>query len=197
VILPKLWYSYMFGRHEAELNLKSSFETWITRNDVNGVSFIHFSYLITLLAYLWSQWTPNVQIKYFMFYCSIYILFVLYRAGKRDLLQIVLFVNVWSTCSIVEFINAFWDLNNKKWRKWCKFVSTFYLITLMAYLCSQCTPKVQIKYFMFDCSIYRQFVLNRGWKRDTLQIMILVYVCSKCSEVELKTHFQSWKQEMI
>jgi hypothetical protein len=36
----------------------------------------------------------------------------------------------------------------------------------MGYLCSQWTSNVQIKYFMFDWSIYRLFVLNRSWNRD-------------------------------
>jgi uncharacterized protein YjaG (DUF416 family) len=89
--------------------------------------------------------------------------------------------------------NAFWDVNNKKWRKWCKFVSHFYLITLMAYLCSQWKPNVQIKCFMIDLSIYKLFVLYRGWRRDSLQIMILEYVCSTCSVVELKARYESWK----
>jgi hypothetical protein len=31
--------------------------------------------------------------------------------------------------------NAFWDVNNKKWPKWCKFLLLSYLITLRAYLC--------------------------------------------------------------
>jgi hypothetical protein len=63
----------------------------------------------------------------------------------------------------------------------------------MAYLCSQRRSKVHIYIFMFDRSIYRLFVLNRGWKRYSLQIMILVYVCSTCSVVELKTRLEPWK----
>jgi hypothetical protein len=143
--------------------------------------------------------------------------------------------------------NTFWDVNNKKWRKWYKFVSPIlfnntyglrvltidtkctkyvfyvklvelqnifakygletwfvpnddirkcfldikhgrtkthletwikrydvngvslfhlsYLITLTVYMCSQLTPNVRIKYFMFDLSIYRKFVLNRDGNR--------------------------------
>jgi hypothetical protein len=45
---------------------KTRFETSITRNDINGVSLFHLSYLLTLMAYLRLQWTPNIQIKYFM-----------------------------------------------------------------------------------------------------------------------------------
>jgi hypothetical protein len=50
-----------------------------------------------------------------------------------------------------------------------------YLITLMDYLRSQWKSNVQIKFFMFDWSIYRLFVLNRGWKRENLQIMIYLF----------------------
>jgi hypothetical protein len=52
-----------------------------------------------------------------------------------------------------------------------------YWITLMDYLCSQWTPNVQIKCFMFYWSIYRLFALNRRWKRDLLQMMIFVNIC--------------------
>jgi hypothetical protein len=37
------------------------------RNDVYGGNLINLPYLITHMAYLCSQRTPNVQIKYFMF----------------------------------------------------------------------------------------------------------------------------------
>jgi hypothetical protein len=83
------------------------------------------SYLITHMAYLWSQRTPNVQIEYFMFDWSIYRLFVLNTTLKRDFLQMWIFVNVWSTRSMVHIKDAFWYVRNKKWIKWCKFVSAF------------------------------------------------------------------------
>jgi hypothetical protein len=35
-------------------------------------------------------------------------------------------------------------------------------------------------------------LLNTGWKRDFLQIMIFVYVCSTYRAVELKTRFETW-----
>jgi hypothetical protein len=81
---------------------KNAFETWITRNDVNYVSLIHVSNLKTLMAYLCSQWKPNNQIKYFMFERSSYRQFVLNRGRKRDSLQIIIFVYVSSTRSIVQ-----------------------------------------------------------------------------------------------
>jgi hypothetical protein len=89
------------------VELKSRFETWITRNGVNGVSLFHLLYLITLMAYLWSQWTPNIQIKYFMFDWSIYRLFVLNRSWKPNSLLIIIFVNDSSTWNIVELKTRF------------------------------------------------------------------------------------------
>jgi hypothetical protein len=136
---------------------------------------LHCTYLLTLMVYLFSQWTPSVQIMYFMFDWSIYRLFVLHRAWqrdslqimsivyicstwgivvikkrfetwimffflfdcsiyrlfmlntgwKRDSLQIIIFVYVCLTWDVFEIKNLFWDVNNKKWRKWCKFVSPF------------------------------------------------------------------------
>jgi hypothetical protein len=105
--------------------LKKGFEILITWNDVNGVSLVHISYLITHMAYLWSPRTPNAQIKYFMFDLSIYRLFVLNTTLKRDSLQMMIFICVSSTWSIVHIKDAFWYVNNNKWLKWSKFVSPF------------------------------------------------------------------------
>jgi hypothetical protein len=170
--------------------------------------------------------------------------------------------------------NAFWDVNNKKWRKWCKFVlrflfnntsglpvltmvtkcpnqvyyvwlvdlqtialntgwkyyslqmmifvyvcSTFsvvdlktrfemwiirnhindvnlflfsYLITLRLYLCSHWTPNAQNAYLIFDWSNYRLFLLNKGWKLETLQMVIFVHVSSTCRVAKLKTRYETW-----
>jgi hypothetical protein len=174
------------------VELKTRFETWITRNDVNGVSLFHPSYLITLMAYLCSQMTPNVQIKYFMFEWLNYSLFVLNKGWKRVSLQIMIFVYVCSPWVVVELKMRFetWITRND-----VNGVSLFqnsYLITLNAYLCSQWTPIVQIKYFTFDWSINRLFVLSRFWKRYSLQIIIFVYVCSTWSIVELNMRFETW-----
>jgi hypothetical protein len=59
----------------------------------------------------------------------------------------------------------------------------------MPYLCSPLVPNVQIVYFVFDWSIYRQFVLNRAWKLDSVEMMIFPYVCSICSVFKLKTRW--------
>jgi hypothetical protein len=85
--------------------------------------------------------------------------------------------------------NAFWDVNNKKWRKWCYFVSPFLFKNTFGL---PVLTNVQIKYFIFDWSFYKLFVLNRVWKHDSLQIMIFECVSSTWSIVELKTRFDPW-----
>jgi CRISPR/Cas system-associated protein endoribonuclease Cas2 len=173
------------------LELKTRFQTWITRNVVNGVILFHLYYLITLMAYLCSQWTTNVQTRYFMFDWSIYSLFVLNRSWKRESLQIMIIVYVCSTWILVELNTRFETLITKKVVNGLSLFHLYYLITLMAYLCSQWTPNVQTSYFMFDWSIYSLFVLNRSWRRESLQIMIFVYVCSTRILVEINTRFET------
>jgi hypothetical protein len=131
---------------------KNAFGTWISRNDVNGVSLIHLSYLITLMAYLCSQWTPNVQIKYFMFDWSIYRRFVLNRVWKRDSLQLMIFSYVSSTWGIVEIKTSFETWITRNDVNGGSMFPLSYLITLMAYLCSQWTRDVEMKYFFFGRS---------------------------------------------
>jgi hypothetical protein len=99
------------------------FDTSITRNEVSGVSLFHFSNLITLMAYLCSQRAPNIQIKYFMFDWWIYWLFVLNTTLKLNSVEVIIFVNIYTTWSMVYIKDAFWYVNNMIWRKWCKFVS--------------------------------------------------------------------------
>jgi hypothetical protein len=145
------------------VELKTRYETWITRNEVNGVSLHHLSYLVTLMACLCSQRTPNVQIKYYMFDWSIYRLFVINRGWKHDSLQIMIFVYVSWAWVIVGLKARFETWITRNDVNGVSFFNLNYLITLVAYLCSQWTLNVQIKYFMFDWSIYRLFVLNRAW----------------------------------
>jgi hypothetical protein len=174
------------------VELKTRFETWITWNVVNGASLFHLSYLITLMTYLCSQRTPNVQITFFMIDWPIYRIFVLNTCWKRDSIQMIIFANICSSWSMVELKTRFYtwltrnDVND---------VSLFhlsYITTLMAYLCSQRTPNIQIMYFMFHWCIYRLFVLNTSWKRDSLQMMKFLYVCSTWDIVELRTRFETW-----
>jgi hypothetical protein len=174
------------------VELKTRFETWITRNDVNDVSSFHLSYLINLMAYLYSQRTPNVQIKFLMFDGSIYRLFVLNGGWKRDSFQLMIFEcllvmrHIWTK-------SAFWDQNNKKWRKWCQFASPF--LFQNSYGLPVLTNDFKCPnhvYYVWLVDL-QTFVLNRAWKRDSLQIMIFVYVCSTWGVVELKTRFETWK----
>jgi hypothetical protein len=89
------------------------------------------------------------------------------RSWKRASLQIMIFVCVCTTWGIVELNMRFeaWRTRNILNGE-CLFHLS-YLITHMAYLCTQWTPHVQNKYFMFDCWIYRPFVVNRSWKHDS------------------------------
>jgi hypothetical protein len=169
------------------VQLKTRFETWITWNDVNVVSLFHPSYIIALMV-----WTSNFQIKYFMCDWSIYSLFVLNRGWKRDSLQIMVSVYVSSTWSIFDLKTRFETWKTRNDVNGVSLLHLSYLITLMAYLWSQRTPNVQIKYFMFDWSIYRQFVLNTVWKPDSLQMMIFVNDSSTWWTVQLKTGFETW-----
>jgi hypothetical protein len=134
------------------------------------------------MVYLCSQWTPNVKIKYFIFDWTICAKSGLKKwiSPNDDIRKCLLVIKHGWT------INAFWDVNNKKWRKWCKFDSPFLFNNTYGLLVLQWTPNVQINYFTFHCSIYRIFVLNRAWNPVSLQIIIFVYVCSTWSIVELK-----------
>jgi hypothetical protein len=151
------------------VELKTRFETWITRNDVKGVSFYHISYLITFTSYLCSQRKPKLKSILLLLIgrSTDYLCFI--GAGNVTL-QIMIFVYVCSTKHSWNK-NTFLEVNKKKWRKWCKFVHLLYLITLMPSLCSQRAPNVQIKIFMFVRSIYRTFGPYTGWKRDPLQMI--------------------------
>jgi hypothetical protein len=128
-----------------------------------------------------------------MFDCSIYRLFVLNRGWKRDSLQMMIFVNVCSTWIMVQLKTCFeaWitrnDVNGES------LFNLPYLITLMVKpmltMDTKCPNQVCFRY---DLSIYRLFVLNRSWKRNSLQIMIFLYVCSTWGIVELKTRLETW-----
>jgi hypothetical protein len=110
----------------------------------------------------------NCRSQVFMFHSSIYILFALNSACKRDCLLMMIFVNVCSTWIMVELNTRFETWITRNDVNGVILFHLSYLITLMAYLRSQSTPIVQIKYFTFDWSIYRILLLNRGCKRNTL-----------------------------
>jgi hypothetical protein len=161
-------------------------------NDVNGLSSFNLSYLIKPLANMCSQRTSNYKIEYFMFDWSIHRLFVLNRDWKRISLQIMIFVYICSTCGIVQLKTRFVLWITRNCVNGVILFHLYYLINLMAYMCSQWTPNVQMKYFIFDWLINRLFVLNTGWKLDSLQMMIVEIVCSTLCIVQLKTRFVKW-----
>jgi hypothetical protein len=119
-------------------------------------------------------------------------IFVLNTGWKRHYIQMMLFVNVCSTWCIVDLETRVETWITRNVLNGVGLFHLYYLITIMACLCSQRTPNVQIKYFMFDWSFYWLFVLNTGWKRDSLQMMVFVNICSTCSIIELKTRFETW-----
>jgi hypothetical protein len=166
---------------------------WVVNNNKwrKWCKFAHISYFITLMANLCAQWTPNFQIKYFIFDWSIYKHFVLNKDWKRDSIQIIIWVNVCSTYSIVELKMRFDTWMKRNDVNGLRFFHPSYLIILMAYMCAQWTPFVQNIYIIFNWSFSRIFVLNRCWKREPFQI-IWVYVCSTYSLVEPKTRFEGW-----
>jgi hypothetical protein len=144
------------------------------------------------MAYLCSQWTPNDQIKYFMLDWLIYRLFVLNRGWKRDSRTIMIFVYVTSTWIIGQIKTLFETCITKNDLNGVCLLHLSYLITLMGYLWSQWLTNVQINYVMFDWSICRPFVLNRGWKRYSLQNLVFEYIYSTRSVFEVKTRFEKW-----
>jgi hypothetical protein len=172
------------------VELKIRFESLITRIEINGVSLCYLPFLITLMVYLCSKRTPNVQMMYFMFDLSIYSIFVLNRSWKRESPNNVIRI-VYSTWGIVELKTRFETRIRSDDVYGVSLYNLSHLITLIAYLCSEKSPNVQINCFMFDCSIYKLFVLNTSRKRDSLQ-MIFENDCWTWSMVELKTRFVTW-----
>jgi hypothetical protein len=117
-----------------------------------------------------------------MFDTSIYITVEINSSWKRDSLQMMIFVNVWWIWSMVELKTRFktWITRNDVN---CLF-HLFYLINLL-FTC------VHNGHQTSKSSIYVWFVLNRGWKRDPLQIMIFVcFLDMKHSRN--KTRFETW-----
>jgi hypothetical protein len=158
---------------------KTRYEPWITRNVENGVNLFHLSYSITRTTYLCSQWAPNVQFKYSMFDWSMYILFVLNSGLKRDSLQMMIFECLFDMQRFWTK-NKFWDL---KWNISCIYVPHFWNNNNFgaghwAYMCSPWALSIELMCFMCDWSIYTPLVLNTCWKRNSLQMVIFVYVCS-------------------
>jgi hypothetical protein len=131
------------------VELKTRFETWITRNEVNRVSLFDTSYVITLMAYLFSQKTPNYKSS-----TLFWLVDLLYICAKWELercvFQIMLFANVCSTGCIDEIVTRFETWISRNDVNDLSLCHVSYLIRLMEYLFSQWSRNVQIKYFMFN-----------------------------------------------
>jgi hypothetical protein len=156
------------------VDLKTRFESLITRNELNNLNLFLFSYLITHMLYLCSHCAPKVQIVYFIFDWPFYRLFLLNRCRKLEPLQMMIFEHVCSTCSLVELKTRFETWIRRNALHGVNLFLFCYLITLTTYLGSQWAANVQMKCFKFDWSVNRLLVLNRGWKRDSHQMMIFV-----------------------
>jgi hypothetical protein len=87
--------------------------------------------------------------------------------------------------------NAFWDVNNKKWRKWCKLLLPFLFnntyVSPVFTKDTKCTNQV---FYVWLVDLHT--LLNRASELDFFQIKIFVYVCSAWSKFELKTLFDTW-----
>jgi hypothetical protein len=132
-----------------------------------------------------------------MFNWSIFTIFVLNRGWRRESVQIMVFVYVWSTWNVDELKTRFekWitrnDVNGVRMFQFL-FNNTYGLRALTTDTKLPNQLYVQIKYFMCDWSIFGVFVLKRAWKRDSLQIMIFLYVLSAWVIFELKTRLETW-----
>jgi hypothetical protein len=131
------------------VELKTRFETWITRNEVNGESMNHLYNLITYIAYLRSDLTLKDQIKDFLFDWSNNILFEINTGWIYYSLQLTIFVNVCSTFSVVALKTRFetWIIRNDV--NGVRLFLLSYSITLMSYLLSQWTPNVKTSNLFF------------------------------------------------
>jgi hypothetical protein len=83
-------------------------------------------------------------------------------------------------------------VDNKKWRKWCKFVSPILFNNIYGIHVLTKDTKCPKQVFNVYCSIYRLFVIYTAWKPDSFQMMIYVNDCCTLRKVELKTRFETW-----
>jgi hypothetical protein len=56
----------------------------------------------------------------------------------------------------------------------------------------ECTRYWSPATWRYKCIECRPFVVNTGWKLDSLQMIIFLYVCSTFSVGELKKRFETW-----
>jgi hypothetical protein len=93
--------------------------------------------------------------------------------------------------------NAFWFVNNKKWRIWCKFDFPFLINNTYGLIVLTKDNKFSNQFFCVWLVDLQTICVKNGWKHDSFQIMILVHVCSTCSVFELKMRFETWKARNV
>jgi DNA-directed RNA polymerase subunit RPC12/RpoP len=139
-----------------------------------------------------SKLSPILEIMYCMFDCSIYRIVILTTGRRRNFLQMI-FVYVCSTCSVLEIKTRLetWkariEVNVVYWFHIC------YLVTVLALVIKLTGAPNR---YQLSKSVIRFFNLQTifaytGWKPDSLQMMIFLYICSTCSVVFLKTQFET------
>jgi hypothetical protein len=151
----KWWYPYMFARMQRIWNKNA---IWDVKSMKWGKWCINFPHFLINNCFFAGCMLPMVtKYRNHVFYVWLVDLQTIsdkygletWFSPNEDI------VKCWLDIQFSWTKNAFWHVSNKKCRKWCKISHLFYLITLMAYLCSQWTPNVQMKYFKFDWSICR------------------------------------------
>jgi hypothetical protein len=87
--------------------------------------------------------------------------------------------------------SAFWDVNNKKLRKWSKCVYLSYLIThdLRVLTMGTKCPNEVLYVWLVDLQAICD---KQRLEKYSHQIIIFVYICSTWGTVELKTRFETW-----
>jgi hypothetical protein len=113
----------------------------------------------------------------FMFDWSIYRLFVLNRSWKPDSLQMMIFVNVCSTWSMVQLKTRFETSITRNVVNCVRLFNFCYLITHVLPVLTTVSIYPNLVFYVWLVDL-RPFVINTAWKLDSLQMMIFVYVCS-------------------
>jgi hypothetical protein len=147
------------------VKLKTPFETCITRNGVNGVCFISlfiFNNIYGLPVFTMDTKCPNqvfyVSLVDLQTICAKYWLETWHSPNKNIRIYLLDMKHSWTEV-------AFWDVKSNEWRKWCKFFLPYLINNSYGLHVLTTDINFQIMYFMFDWSIYRVFVPQRGWKR--------------------------------
>jgi hypothetical protein len=168
------------------VEIKTRFETWITWNDVNGLRFVppflfNNTYCLPVLTKD-TKYTNQVFYAWLVYLKTINRIYVIetWYSPNDGIRKCLLDMKRGSNK------NTFWEVGNKKWRKWLKFESPFLFNNTYGLPVLTMDTKCPNQLF------YEWLVLNRVWKRVCLQIITFVYVCSSLSIAELNTRFETW-----